>query len=88
METQFLYDVIKLVYHEVHEDHEGFHNLISLCVLRTLRGDILSRCGGSGFPRGKKAGSLSSSRMVIHRKYCSKVAKNLSLYFLLGLFFP
>ena len=32
------------VYHEVHEDHEGFHNLISICVLRALRGDMLFRC--------------------------------------------
>ncbi len=31
------------VYHEVHEDHEEFHILISLCVLRALRGEILSR---------------------------------------------
>ncbi len=32
---------IKLVYHEVPEDHEVFFNLILLCVLRALRGDIL-----------------------------------------------
>ena len=41
METRLLYDVIKLVYHEVHEDHEGLPNLISLCVLRALCGDNL-----------------------------------------------
>ena len=34
---------IGFVYHEVHEDHEVFFNLISLCVLRALCGDILSR---------------------------------------------
>ena len=30
----------KIVYHEVHEDHEVYFNKISLCVLRALRGDI------------------------------------------------
>ncbi len=36
----FKYLWIVVVYHEVHEDHEEFHNLITLCVLRALRGDI------------------------------------------------
>ena len=31
---------IELAYHEAHEDHEESRNLISLCVLRALRGDI------------------------------------------------
>ncbi len=38
----FLYLWIVFVYHEAHEDHEEFFNLIPL---RALRGDIsLSRC--------------------------------------------
>ena len=39
-ETRLLLHIIKLVYDEVHEDHEVFYNLILLCVLRALRGDI------------------------------------------------
>ena len=40
----FLYLWIVFVYHEAHEDHEEFYNLIPLCVLRALCGDIsLSR---------------------------------------------
>ncbi len=38
----FLYLWIGFVYHEVHEDHEEIYNLISLFVLRALRGDVLS----------------------------------------------
>ncbi len=41
--TRLLQHVKKLVTHEVHEDHEVFNNLIPLCVLRALRGDILFR---------------------------------------------
>jgi hypothetical protein len=36
----FKYVWLGFVYHEVHEDHEEFHNQISLCVLRALRGEI------------------------------------------------